>query len=181
MFFGSRWMASSKSLIALPYSFLPNQAKPRLQRRFARWRSEPNGFVEVLDRLVVVLLRIPHEAAIAEGDGELGIEANGRVVIVDRLVVVLLGIPRSPADVEGGGVLGIEPDSLAEVLDCLVVLLLRLPGDPTVVESFGKFGIKPDGRVVIVIALSYSFLACQTLPRPLKASANLGSRRIASS
>src|SRR5262249_22926060 len=88
--------------------------------------TKADGFIEVLDRPIVVLLVEPSPSAEGGVARVFGVELDGLIAVPDRPVVVLLVVPGAGARVVIG-LMGIEPDCLVEVLDGLVVGALGAP------------------------------------------------------
>ena len=135
--------------MALSYSCLANQARPRSLYAMAYLGSRRDGLVVVGDGLVVLLLGEPGVAAVVVRHGELGVEADRLVVVGDGLVVLPLGVPGVAAVVVRHGELGVEGDRLVVVGDGLVVLLLGEPGEAAVVVRHGELGVEGDRLVVV--------------------------------
>ena len=127
-------------------------------------RIKPDGFVKVLDRVVVFLFLQVRTAAAGPSQVVISIIPYGFIKVFDRLVVVFLGVPGQAAG--GVGSLWyrcIEPDSFVVILDRLVEVMAEEPKVAAVLVKSRHLWIEPDGFVVILDRLAEVALLHPTL------------------
>ncbi len=127
---------------------------------------ELDGFVEVGDRLVVLLFPGVGQAAAAIGERVLGLELDDPAEIGDGLVEPLLLDPGVAAEGIELGALGIDANGLPEIGDGLVVFALIPPGESALDVGAGVVRIEADRLVEIGDRPGVLFLVPPTRPAP---------------
>src|SRR5581483_7290795 len=116
-------------------------------KRFAL--VEPDGFGQVGDRPIVVLLLCPRITAEGERYWVVRVKPNGRVIVLYGPIVVLLLCPGTTSAEVVIRVLLSQPDGLIVVCDRAVVVLPDRPGMAAAGIRVSVFRIEPNGLVEV--------------------------------